>query len=664
MRIRNRALALCVAVSTASCILAPAASAQDAFNGIVADPIEYNAADATLKMKPIGSHLSGIFDESAAEIVAFHPDSKRLLTVNANDGRIDILDATDPANLKPAGTIDAGSDKEINSVAVREDGLAVAAVQQADKTANGEALFFNAATGETLGSVEVGALPDMVTITDDGKHALIANEGEPANELDAATKDYTVDPEGSVAVISLPESVAAATQADTRIADFKAFDAEGALPAGVRVFGPEGSKGLPSQDLEPEYIATKDGKAYVTLQENNAIAVVDIASATVTEIWPAHVVDHNTVPLDPSNKDDAAELRTAPVKGLTMPDSIAAYEANGSTYLVTANEGDAREWGDEDSEAGMYAEEIDLRDMGEDGIAPLCEDLQAKVDAEGLDDKAKLGKLKLSRASGLSEDGSCYEELYAFGGRGFSIYDASGNVVFNSDAQFEEITKELHDAGKLTFNASNDSNEMDDRSDNKGPEPEAVTIGQVGDQTYAFVGAERVGGIFVFNITDPASAKFVTYVNNRDFSQEVEDVDYEQAKLAGDLGPEGFSFIHKDDSPNGEYLLAVGNEVSGTTTIFELENLLPEPAEDSDSSDGSSSSGSAGSSDSKGSSGSADSSGSVSGSSMGGFFGVLLAIMTLAGGVGVFAHMNPDFLKPYLAMLPKDVRKQVENRLF
>ncbi|QNE89835.1 choice-of-anchor I family protein [Corynebacterium incognita] len=657
MRIRNRALALCVAASTAAVGLAPVATAQEGdFNGIVANPIIHSAPDASLEMKPVGVHMSGIFgDDSAAEIVAFHADSKRILTVNAANGRIDIIDATDPANLKPAGTIEAGGDQEINSVAVREDGLAVAAVQQDDKTAAGEALFFNAATGEELGRVTVGSLPDMVTITEDGKYALIANEGEPANELDAATKDYTVDPEGSVAVIALPDDVAAASQADTKIADFKAFDAPGALPEGVRVFGPEGSKNLPSQDFEPEYIATRDGKAYATLQENNAIAVIDIASATVEKILPAHVIDHNEVPLDPSNKDDKAELRTAPVKGLSMPDSIAAYEANGSTYLVTANEGDAREWGDEDSEAGIYAEEINLGDMGEDGVAPLCEDLAATIEKDGLDDKTALGKLKLTRASGLSEDGSCYEELYSFGGRGFTIYDAEGNVVFNSGAELEQITKELADGGKLNFNASNDSNETDDRSDNKGPEPEALTVGQVGDRTYAFVGAERVGGVFVYDITDPAAAKFVTYVNNRDFSQEVEDVDYEQAKHAGDLGPEGLKFIHKDDSPNGEYLLVAGNEVSGTTTVFEITNLLPEPADDS--SDGSS--GSSGSSDS--SDGSSSSNG---GSSVGGFFAMLLAVVGLAAGVGAVANMNPDFLKPYLAMLPKDIRKQVEERLF
>ncbi|MHB0834830.1 MAG: choice-of-anchor I family protein [Corynebacterium aurimucosum] len=574
--ISRRSLALCVATATSLSVAAPASSA-----AIVNNVIEHSAADASLKLTPVGTYESGVYAESAAEIVAFHPDSKRILTVNAHAGQIDVLDASAPANPTLIGSISAGEGKEINSVAVRPDGLAVAAVQQADKTEDGEALFFNAAAADLdtaeVGRVMVGALPDNVHLTADGGYALLANEGEPSNELNAEGTDYVTDPEGSVSVIKLPEAVEAPTQADARIAGFTAFDDQ-PLPEGVRVFGPSGHDSKPSIDFEPEYITSQDGKAFVSLQEANAIGVIDIESATVENILPAHIADHSQVPLDPSNKDDAAELRTLPVKGLSMPDSIGAFTADGQTYFATANEGDAREWGvkEKDGGSGVYTDEVELKDLVEDG--KVCEGALGDVNVEELADKKHAGNLKLSNASGWNEEKGCFDELYAYGSRSFSIYDSEGNVVFDSGAEFEKITAELNEPGIFHHNADNEEAEFDDRSDNKGPEPEALTIGTVGERTYAFIGAERVGGIFVYDVTDPATASFVTYVNNRDFSTD-------EFAAAGDLGPEGFAFVDKADSPNGEHLLIVGNEVSGTTTVYNVEDLLNADEDNQDDAD-------------------------------------------------------------------------------
>ncbi|WP_412100518.1 choice-of-anchor I family protein [Corynebacterium aurimucosum] len=574
--ISRRSLALCVATATSLSVAAPASSA-----AIVNNVIEHSAADASLKLTPVGTYESGVYAESAAEIVAFHPDSKRILTVNAHAGQIDVLDASAPANPTLIGSISAGEGKEINSVAVRPDGLAVAAVQQADKTEDGEALFFNAAAADLdtaeVGRVMVGALPDNVHLTADGGYALLANEGEPSNELNAEGTDYVTDPEGSVSVIKLPEAVEAPTQADARIAGFTAFDDQ-PLPEGVRVFGPSGHDSKPSIDFEPEYITSQDGKAFVSLQEANAIGVIDIESATVENILPAHIADHSQVPLDPSNKDDAAELRTLPVKGLSMPDSIGAFTAGGQTYFATANEGDAREWGvkEKDGGSGVYTDEVELKDLVEDG--KVCEGALGDVNVEELADKKHAGNLKLSNASGWNEEKGCFDELYAYGSRSFSIYDSEGNVVFDSGAEFEKITAELNEPGIFHHNADNEEAEFDDRSDNKGPEPEALTIGTVGERTYAFIGAERVGGIFVYDVTDPATASFVTYVNNRDFSTD-------EFAAAGDLGPEGFAFVDKADSPNGEHLLIVGNEVSGTTTVYNVEDLLNADEDNQDDAD-------------------------------------------------------------------------------
>lgn len=625
---RLRTFTLATLVATASAAVVPPASAQE-FGGIVPNVISHSAAGASLSMTPIGSYSTGLFAESAAEIVAFHAPSQRILTVNATSGEVDILDASDPRQLQKVGAISAGEGREINSVAVRADGLAVAAVQAPNKTDNGEALFFDAAgDAAELGRVSVGALPDNVSLSKDGRYALVANEGEPSNELNPEGTAYTADPAGSVSIIALPDDVAAATQADVRTAGFEAYDSPGALDPSIRVFGPSGHHNKPSLDFEPEYVApASNGKAYVSIQEANAIGIIDIESATVEKVVPAHIADHSVSPIDPSNKDGAARLRTLPVKGLSMPDSMAAFESGGQTFIAAANEGDAREWGVDEDEggSGVYTDEIELKDVIRDGL--VCEGALSDTDTAALADAESAGNLKLSAASGWDAENGCFDELHAYGSRSFSIYDSAGNVVFDSGAEFEQITAALHEQGELVFNADNEGNDFDDRSDNKGPEPEALTVGRVGERTYAFIGAERVGGIFVYDITDPANATFQTYVNNRDFHADPE------SPQAGDLGPEGFSFVPDEDSPTGKDLLIVGNEVSGTTTVYEIEEALS-------SSDAAPS--------------------SPSGSSTG---GTVAAVIAAVLGIAAALLLSPSILNPLVGALPDSLRAQIESAL-
>lgn len=547
MSLRRSAVALCAALATSVSLTAPAHAA------IVDNPVVHSAPGAALSLAPIGTYETGIFDESAAEIVTYHAASQRVLTVNAQSGQIDVLDISDPTEPVKVASVDGGAGTTINSVDVRADGLAVATVEPATKTDAGTLLFFDAAAEQpvALGEVAVGALPDMVTITADGAYALVANEGEPA-------EDYSVDPEGSVSVVSLPETVTAATDADVRTADFRAYNAPGALPEGVRVFGPEGTESTVAQNLEPEYITVQGGTAYVSLQENNTLAVVDVETATVTDILPLGTVDHSVIPLDVSDRDDQINITTWPVKGHLMPDSIASYGVGGVTYIVTANEGDARDW-------EGYSEEARVKHFGDAdrGIAPLCEDFNGMT-AEEIADLQKdenLGRLTVTTADGYNEERGCYDEIHSFGARGFSIVNENGERVFNSDDQFERITAL---ASPENFNSNHKEANLEGRSDDKGPEPEGVTLGEIDGRTYAFIGLERIGGIMVYDVTDPARATFVTYVNNRDFTAPADSPE------AGDLGAEGLVFIPAADSPNGENLVVVGNEVSGTTTIFEI----------------------------------------------------------------------------------------------
>ncbi len=508
------------------------------------DPTDPGPAEPSL-LAPLGTYETGVFDESAAEIVVHDPASQRLFVVNANAPAVEVLDISDPSNPSKLFEIDpVAFGGTANSVAIA-NGIVAIAIESEEKTDPGSVVFFDI-DGNFLNAVTVGALPDMLTFTPDGTKVLVANEGEPND-------DYTIDPEGSVSIIDLSGGVETLTQANVTTADFTAYNdqLDALVASGVRIFGPNATV---AQDVEPEYIAvSKDSTtAYVALQENNALAVVDIGSGTVTNILPLGYKNHAVVPLDASDRDGAINIATYPnLFGMYQPDGIATYEAGDATYIVTANEGDSRDY-------DGFSEEARVKDLQLDPVAfPNAAALQADE---------VLGRLTVTTTLGDTDGDGDYDELYAFGGRSFSIWDDQGNLVFDSGDQLEQITAQLFPDDFNSDNAENDS--FDNRSDNKGPEPEGVAIGEIDGRTYAFIGLERVGGVFTYDITDPANSFFVDYANNRDFAGEPE------AGTAGDLGPEGLAFIPAADSPNGNSLVVVANEVSGSTTLFDAGRLV------------------------------------------------------------------------------------------
>ncbi|GJD21798.1 hypothetical protein RIVM261_067540 [Rivularia sp. IAM M-261] len=486
----------------------------------------------TIKLTEIGKYTTGVFNQGAAEISAYDSVSKRLFVVNAQTATIDILDLSDPTSPAKISQIAVGSFGAVANSVTAKNGIIAVAVEAVDKTNPGKVVFYDT-NGTYLKDVQVGSLPDMLTFTPDGSKVLVANEGEPG----------IVDPDGSVSIIDLSGGVNNLTQANVTTASFASFNGlEAQLRAdGVRIF----SGKTAAQDLEPEYIAVSpDGqKAYVTLQENNTVAVIDIATATVTALQPLGLKDHSLVGngLDASDRDNAININTWPVFGMYMPDAIATFSANGQTYYVTANEGD---------------------DRGENrSVRNLTLDPTAFPDASTLRLDQNLGRLSVSSIDGDTDGDGDYDKLYAYGTRSFSVWDSQGNLVYDSGDDFEQITAQQFAAN---FNASNDNNTFDNRSDNKGPEPEGIVVGQVGDRTYSFIGLERIGGVMVYDVTNPNSPQFVQYLNNRDFSQNV------QLPGAGDLGPEGLTFISAADSPTGLPLLVVTNEISGSTTTYAI----------------------------------------------------------------------------------------------
>jgi DNA-binding beta-propeller fold protein YncE len=498
------------------------------------------------------THHTGIFDASAAEIVAHDPGTQQVYVVNGAQSRIDVIDANTGNFVTSIDSFSTFGGP--NSVAVNNGVIAVAVENNATQS-NGRVYFYDTATGTEQSFADVGALPDMVTFTPAGDKVIVANEGEPNDA-------YTVDPEGSVSVVDISGGVATPSVTSIGFSDFNAGGSRaGDLPADVRIFGPNASV---AQDLEPEYITVSpDGtRAYVTLQENNAVAEVDLTSNTVTAIRAYGFKDHSDPanPLDASNRDDAINIQNWPVLGMYQPDSIASYEVGGMVYTVTANEGDSRDY-------GGFSEEARVEDLTLDPAVFTDPTLQ---------NEENLGRLNITTTLGDTGNDGDYEALYAYGARSFSIWDETGALVFDSGSQFEEIIAGLgltDSAGDPVFNANNDDQtSFDSRSDDKGPEPEAIAIGRIYGMTFAFIGLERIGGIMIYDITDPTNPGFINYVLGRDFG-----VADETSPAAGDLGPEGIYFVHKDDSPFGTFGLLVANEVSGTTTWYGIQVPIPAP---------------------------------------------------------------------------------------
>lgn len=551
----------------------------------------------TIKLSVLGHYKTNIFAESAAEIPAYDAASKRLFVVNAQKGLVDVLDASkpeQPIHIAELSARDYLADSEVNSVAVH-NGIVAIAVQAKNKTDAGLVVFFNAKDLSFMSKVAVGSLPDMLTFSPNGKTVLVANEAEPND-------DYSIDPEGSVSIIDIQDI----KQPKASIADFRAWNSQKAdlMSKGVRIFGPNATV---AQDLEPEYITISgDSKtAWVTLQENNAIARIDIAQQKVTDIYPLGYKDHGVMgnELDVSDRDSKIDIKTwTGLVGMYQPDSIANYQVNGQTYLVTANEGDSREWlKDEDAYfagnlAQGYVENIRMKHLfnskgfnaegdypahlqkianGVKGakLNPVTFGYCGATATEAGDCRkdGNLGRLNIAWNMGYqtNADGSpkldangrlIYDKLYAYGARSFSIWNTQGQLVWDSGSEFEKKISELF---PNYFNTDHEAVSLDDRSDNKGPEPEGITLGTIGAKTFAFIGLERMSGVMVYDITTPMQPKFVEYFTTRNF------VETDSAKQ-GDLGPEGLIFIAAKDSPNGKPLLVVGNEVSGSTAIYQV----------------------------------------------------------------------------------------------
>lgn len=561
----NRLLHLTTLVFAALAVLAPGAM----------------AAPAPVSIDPLGRTAAG--GEATAEIAAYDPRTKRVFATDSENNQLDVYDFSNPAaptalteiDLAPYGD---GPNSVVHSP--RFGGFVAVAVEAADVGVPGSVEVFDV-DGNYLTGFPAGPLPDMVTTAQRDRYLLVANEGEPAG-------DGSVDPEGSVTVIDLRWGL---RHPRIRTADFHGVPLSGP----VRVFTPGATV---AQDLEPEYITTAGNRAWVSIQEANAVAILDIRRARFEVVRGLGFKDHGEPAnaFDATDEDGAETIEAHPnVYGMYQPDAISAFTVRmpvwghrgwnrarrghdgkgrghgnhddgkgrghgksrgqrgghgdkgrghgkprgprfvSRTFVATANEGDARDY-------DFFSEEERVEDVA----------LDPSVFPAGTQEETALGRLNVTTTLGDADGDGLYEELYAYGGRSMSLLDHSGRMVYDSGDALERLSFGLDPAG---YNTDNEPSDIDNRSDNKGPEPEAVTTGTVGGSTYAFLGAERSGMIYAFDLSSrPGEAELAGWINTRE----------------DDLGPEGIVFVPARRSPTGEAMLLVTYEVTGTVAAYSV----------------------------------------------------------------------------------------------
>ena len=496
------------------------------------------AASASLTAQVSHTHLATIrTTNQQGEIVAFDPASGRCFVTYPGSNALDVFAVSATGGLTAVLSIALAGPP--NSVAAK-NGLVAVAVEGPTGQDPGAVQFFDAASGAANGpAVTVGAMPDMLAFTPDGSKVLTANEGE----ADMATG--LINPEGSVSIVD----VASRTATTASFAPWNGQEA--ALKAlGVRISDINGI--TLAQDLEPEYLTidATSTTAWVTMQEANAIAVVDIATATVTAIHALGEKNHGLPgnELDPSNQDGiVGNFQSFPILGLYMPDAICSFSIGGVTYLATANEGDSRADfpGFEDETRGTRLDDdfaLDAEDpTPETGLYTLAQ----------LNDNAVLGRLNFvtgdrDLARGDTDIDGDIDQMYSFGARSFTIWTTAGVKVFDSGSQIERemLTRGLLDDG---------------RSDDKGPEPEAVTFGVVGGMPLLCVGLERTNAVMIYDVSNPAAPVL----------RDVIDIAGENG--LGSTAPEGLQLIPASDNPTGRPLLAIASEGDGALSLFAID---------------------------------------------------------------------------------------------
>ena len=565
-------------------------------------PTQYGTKAASaatgISLEFLGRANSGS-GNAGSEIAAYDVKSKRLFVTNGATNNIQIFDIANPSSPTLLKNVDLGAlgVTGIQSVASKAGYVAAAASVDGNNQAAGKVFLMdvdgNIDKRATTGIV-VGSLPDSVHFSPNGKFLLSANEGEPRDYcLTDGVLPTTTDPNGSVSVIDVTSTTLQATTIDFSSFNDKAADIR---TAGGRIYGPGATV---AQDIEPEYIAiTADSKkAFVTLQENNSVAEIDLTTKKINKVMGLGYKSYSAwAGLDPSDQDSSSNsginIANWPVKGMYQPDAIASFSDDaGNHYFATANEGDAREYKcllGGLSSGSAQAEDARVSAVGVDGTAL----------ASTVATTSNLGRLGVTRfepatytnggTALTAASATDFTSLYTLGARSLSIWKSPTGTNSIAGATLvgdtgDAIEKKIAELLPTYFNAdwntsTGTPNAKDSRSDNKGPEPEGLAVAKLFGRTVAFVGLERIGGVMAFDISSPSNPTYLTYTNSSVFTG-VGGANFATAGApAGDVSPEGLLFVKASDSPTGDPLVIVAHELSGTTAIYKVVGSTTTPA--------------------------------------------------------------------------------------
>lgn len=517
--------------------------------------------------------LGGANLPTGGEIVDYA--NGKVLTTNSGNGthKVEILTISSSGAFTGNSTsVDlssvfggAANINSISSVLADQRGFGVATVIP---TATGQAglgkiAIFNIETGAILKTLDVGYHPDSVTITPDGTKLVVVNEGE----FVSTSAESNFPRPGSISIVDIssvttPAHAANLSQSQVTTIDFSSAN----LANGISITGLRNNrldtltaKTPNPADIEPEYATATNTKAYVTLQENNAIAVFDFATSKYSAIFELGTIEQL---IDASDRDGANNTTSIAINdsvhGLPMPDTLANFIRNGSVFLMTANEGDARP-DDADITRGLA--------LSANFISSLATNSTYTSNSTGI------GRLNFLRFEGDDNYDGKIELPTMMGTRSFTIWNSSnGSLVYDSGSTLEMFAA-ANDPETFNTNSGNLSL-TDTRSDDKGPEPEAIAYASLGGRDYAFVGAERQNGIYAFDITNLSNVKVVGYFNT---------ISSNEDSGAAYISPESIKFIHAGTNPSGKNLLVVGYEGTGnngSVGVFEFvpaETPLPTP---------------------------------------------------------------------------------------
>jgi len=535
-----------------------------------------SAAPSAGELASVGRWVSGS-GLGGAEITAYDAKTFRMFVTNGAANQIDIVDIKNPKKPVLFGRINLAKNGvvSIQSVAVKDGIVAIATMVSANKADAGR-VFLADVNGKLVPSaltgIAVGSLPDSIHFSPNGQYIITANEGEPTSYcLTSGTLPTTTDPNGSISIIDISKKKLTATTID-----FSAFNVrkDALTYTGARVFGPNATV---AQDLEPEFITISNDSnyAWVTLQENNAIATVDLTTKTIIAVNGLGFKSFNTGGLDSSDKDNAINITTKNVYGMYQPDGIAQMTIGETTYLITANEGDAREYAC--LMGGTDAATLEAEDVRFGKNAASTVDATLKSDAVA-------GRLKVTPFTPASVAGApitaktTVSDAYSFGARSFSVWKATTlEGVFTMDQVFDSgssMEKQLASLAPTRFNADWNTttgliNAVDSRSGSKGPEPEGLGLGTAYGRMWMVVGLERDSGLMLYDMTNPTAPEFKSYINTSDPVGNMLQSTKKKA-AAGDISPEGILIISPKDSPTGKALVLASYELSGTVGIYEI----------------------------------------------------------------------------------------------